>query len=206
MLRIALVSAISFASVGSSRADTLPLLGVPSGYTPGVPVSFDVYAPGLSGLTDYTLQFTVTAGSPPNPPDLTVNATPPNNLALYPFPNASNFNSTVGVSPGSNSLNVTITDSTSGLGVNTLLGVNDHLATISISPGVNLSGPITVQFTLNEFTTSRDVGFDLPPAFVILQNVDVPPGSPVPAPPALVLLGIAGICLAGRNRWMRAAR
>ncbi len=206
MLRIALVSAILFASVGSSRADTLPLLGVPSGYTPGVPVSFDVYAPGLSGLTDYTLQFTVTAGSPPNPPDLTVNATPPNNLALYPFPNASNFNATVGVSPGSNSLNVTITDSTSGLGVNTLLGVNDHLATIAISPGVNLSGPITVQFTLNEFTTSRDVGFDLPPAFVILQNVDVPPGSPVPAPPALVLLGIAGICLAGRNRWMRAAR
>ena len=206
MLRIALVSAIVFASVGTSRADTLPLLGVPSGYTPGVPVSFDVYAPGLSGLTDYTLQFTVTAGSPPNPPDLSVNATPPNNLGLYPFPNASNFNATVGVSPGSNSLNVTITDSTSGLGVNTLLGVNDHLATISISPGVNLSGPITVQFTLNEFTTSRDVGFDLPPAFVILQNVDVPPGSPVPAPPALVLLGIAGICLAGRNRWMRAAR
>ncbi len=206
MLRIALVSAIVFASVGTSRADTLPLLGVPSGYTPGVPVSFDVYAPGLSGLTDYTLQFTVTAGSPPNPPDLSVNATPPNNLGLYPFPNTSNFNATVGVSPGSNSLNVTITDSTSGLGVNTLLGVNDHLATIAISPGVNLSGPITVQFTLNEFTTSRDVGFDLPPAFVILQNVDVPPGSPVPAPPALVLLGIAGICLAGRNRWMRAAR
>ena len=206
MLRIALVSAILFASVGSSRADTLPLLGVPSGYTPGVPVSFDVYAPGLSGLTDYTLQFTVSAGSPPNPPDLSVNATPPNNLGLYPFPNTSNFNATVGISPGSNSLSVTITDSTSGLGVNTLLGVNDHLATIAISPGVNLSGPITVQFTLNEFTTSRDVGFDLPPAFVILQNVDVPPGSPVPAPPALVLLGIAGICLAGRNRWMRAAR
>ena len=112
----------------------------------------------------------------------------------------------MGVSPGSNSLSVTITDSTSGLGVNTLLGVNDHLATIAISPGVNLSGPITVQFTLNEFTTSRDVGFDLPPAFVIQQNVDVPPGSPVPAPPGLVLLGIAGFCLAGRNRWMRAAR
>ena len=206
MLRSALVAAILFASAGSSRADTLPLIGVPSGYTPGVQFSFDVYAPGLSGLTDYTLQFTITAGSPPNLPDLTVDATPPSNLALYPFPDTTNFNKSVDPVLGVNSYLVTITDATSGSGANTLLGVNDHLATIAISPGVNLSGPIAVKFTLNEFTTSRDVGFDLPPEFVIRQNTGDPPPPAVPAPPAFVLLAIGGLCLVGRKRWLRASR
>ena len=45
MLRTALVATILFASAGASRADTLPLLGLPSGYTPGTPISFDVFAP-----------------------------------------------------------------------------------------------------------------------------------------------------------------
>ena len=72
MLRIAIAAVLVLAiSVQVSRADTLPLVGVPSGYTPGVTFSFDISAPGLNGLTDYMLAFTVTAGRRsriPSPP------------------------------------------------------------------------------------------------------------------------------------------
>lgn len=201
MIRTALVAALVLLSAaGTSRADTLPLIGLPSGYTPGVPISFDVFAPGLSGLTDYTLQFTVTAGLPPNLPDLTVSATAPVGLAGYPFPDASNFNATVTSVAGVNSFNVTITDATSGAGVNTILGSNDRLATVTITPGVNLSGPITVQFTQNDFTTARDVGFELPGTATIDQLPSTPA---VPAPPSLVLLALGGLCFAGRQFFAR---
>ena len=198
MFRIALASTLLLVSAGSSRADTLPVLGLPSGYTPGQDFSFSIFAPGLTGLMDYTLQFTVTAGSPPNLPDLSVTASA-NGLADYPFPNTDNFGFAVDPGIGVNGFLVTITDSTSGLGVNTFLGVNDHLATVTISPGVNLSGPITVEFTLNQFSTARDVGFTKPDPFTIEQLPDTPPAA-VPAPPAWILLGLGGLCLAGRNR------
>ena len=204
MIRTALiVSLVLVSAAGTSRADTLPLIGLPSGYTPGVPISFDVFAPGLSGLTDYTLQFTVTAGLPPNLPDLTVSAKAPAGLAGYPFPDASNFNATVTSVAGVNGFNVAITDATSGAGVNTILGTNDRLATVTISPSVNLSGPITVQFTQNDFTTARDVGFDLPATVTIDQLPPAPVPDPVPAPPSLVLLALGGLCFVGRQFFTR---
>jgi hypothetical protein len=203
-----LIAAVAlFCAAGSSRADTLPLVGVPSGYFPGQAFSFDVYAPGLVGLTDYTLQFNVTAGVAPDLPDLTVSAAPA--ASNYPFPDTSNFSSSLSAAPGVNGPIVTIQDASSGSGVDTVLGVNDRLATITISPGVNLSGPITITFTLNEFTTARDVGFDLPPPIVITPNEDpsgpTDPAAPVPAPPAVLLAGIGGLCFLARSRFRRAA-
>jgi hypothetical protein len=197
MLRALVVFAALTTFAGATRADTLPLLGVPAGYTPGQAFSFDIYAPGLVGLTDYTLQFSVTAGSPPNLPDLTVQVDPA--ASAYPFPDTSNFATSQSVVAGVNSIFVTVSDATSGSGVNTLSGVNDHLATVSISPGVNLSGPITISFMQNDFTTSRDVGFDLPPPIVIPELPSGPNPEPVPAPPGVVLAGVAGLCLAARS-------
>lgn len=204
MLRNALVAAALFLAAGSARADTLPLIGVPGSYDPGVSFSFDIYAPGLVGLTDYTLQFSVTAGAAPNLPDLAVTAAPAS--TAYPFPDTTNFSASNSASPGVNSFFVTLSDASSGSGVDTILNVSDHLATITISPGVNLSGPIVIEFTQNEFTTARDVSFDLPPPIIITPREDpTPPTEPVPAPPALVLLGIGGLCLAARNRFRRSA-
>jgi hypothetical protein len=203
MIRTVFVSAIVLFAAESARAETLPLVGVPTGYTPGVAFTFDITAPGLTGLTDYTLAFTVTAGSPPNLPDLTVTIAPP--ASGSPFPDTSNFSPTIDTSPGVNSYFITLTDASSGSGVNTSAGVNDNLATVTITPGVNLSGPITIQFTQNDFSTSRDVGFDLPPTFTINQ---LPGGGPeaVPGPSAWLLLGLGGLCVAGRNRWLRTTR
>ena len=104
---------------------------------------------------------------------------------------------------GVNSFNVTITDATSGAGVNTILGSNDRLATVTISPGVNLSGPITVQFAQNDFTTARDVGFELPGTATLDQLPPAPVPDPVPAPPSLVLLALGGLCFAGRQFFAR---
>lgn len=202
MTRIALIAAALFVAAGTSRADTLPLVGVPSSYTPGQTFSFDVFAPGLVGLRDYTLQFTVSSGTAPNAPDLTV--TPGPATTNYPFPDTSNFFSAQ--STVSNETFVTIADATNlPEGVNTQLGVSDRLSTISISPGVNLSGPITITFTLNEFTTGRDVTFDLPAPIIINQNDGPIDPAPVPAPPGVVLLAIGGLCLAGRARFRRSA-
>lgn len=207
MIRTLLAAVALLCTAGSSRADTLPLVGVPSGYFPGQAFSFDVYAPGLVGLTDYTLQFNVTAGVAPDLPDLTVSAAPA--ASNYPFPDTSNFSTAQGSSPVVNGPIVIIQDASSGSGVDTALGVNDRLATITISPGVNLSGPITITFTLNEFTTARDVGFDLPPPIIITPNEEpsgpTDPAAPVPAPPAVLLAGIGGLCFLARSRFRRAA-
>jgi len=205
MIRTLLAAAALVCVAGPSHADTLPLVGVPSGYNPGQSFAFDVYAPGLVGLTDYTLQFSVTAGVAPVFPDLTVSAAPA--ATNYPFPDTSNFTTGQSSSPGVNGPIVLIQDATSGpAGVDTVLGVNDRLATITISPGVNLSGPITITFTLNELTTARDVGFDLPPPIIITPNENpTGPTAPVPAPPAAVLAGIGGLCFLARSRFRRTA-
>ncbi len=200
MTRIALASITLACVVSSVRADTLPVVGVPASYTPGTDFSFNISAPGLNGLTDYTLSFGVTAGSPPNLPDLSVSAIA--STTNYVFaPDSSNFTVTPTTQPGVNSYFLTISDATSGAGVNTALGVNDNLATITISPGVNLSGPIVIEFTQNDFTTSRDVGFKLPPPIVIPELPSGP--AAVPVPPALLLVAIGGLCFAVRNGWSR---
>jgi hypothetical protein len=204
MIRTLLAAAALLVAAGSSRADVLPLVGVPSGYNPGVAFTFDVSAPGLVGLTDYTLQFSVTAGVAPNLPDLVVTAAPA--ATNYPFPDATNFTTTYMSSPGVNGPILMIQDASSGSGIDTVLGVNDRLATITVSPGVNLAGPITITFTLNEFTTARDVSFDLPPPIIITPNEDpTGPTAPVPAPPAAVLAGIGGLCFLARTRFRRTA-
>ncbi|HXD85823.1 MAG TPA: hypothetical protein VN641_04975 [Urbifossiella sp.] len=194
-----LTSLVLLAVARPSRADTLPLIGLPTGYTPGVAVTFDITAPGLNGLTDYTLAFTVMSGPTSAPPDLTISAAPP--ATGYPFPDASNF-FTETDSLGQNQLSFIIQDASSASGVNTVLGLSDRLAVVTIAPGATLSGPITVTFTDNTFDASRDVSFPLPAAFVIAE---LPPTTAVPAPPAWLLLGVGGLCLAGRQRLRRAA-
>ena len=74
------------------------------------------------------------------------------------------------------------------------------MASDPVTPGVNLSGPITVQFTQNDFTTARDVGFELPGTATIDQLPSTPA---VPAPPSLVLLALGGLCFAGRQFFAR---
>lgn len=197
MMRTALAMLALVAAAGSSRADTLPLItDAPSGYTPGTPFTFNISAPGLTGLVDYQITMTVTAGTPPGLPDLVVTAA--SATTEYAFAqDGGNFNVTYGSDAASGTYSVIMSDFTNGLGVNTAPGDHDNLATVSISPGVNLSGPIVIGFTQNDFTTSRDVGFDLPAPLVIPE---LPPAPAVPAPPALVLVVIAGACLVARQR------
>ncbi|HEY2911659.1 MAG TPA: hypothetical protein VGI99_15510 [Gemmataceae bacterium] len=200
MPRAAILTALAImAFARPARADTLPLIGLPTGYTPGVAVTFDLTAPGLNGLTDYSLAFTVMSGPTTAPPDLTISAAPP--ATGYLFPDASNF-FTETDSLGQNQLSFIIQDTSSVGGVSTVLGVNDRLAIVTLAPGATLSGPITVTFTDNTFDTSRDVSFPLPAAFVIAE---LPPTTAVPGPPAWLLLGLGGLCLAGRQRLRRAA-
>jgi hypothetical protein len=185
-------------AAGLSRADTLPLIVAPTNFTPGTPFNFEVFAPGLSGLGDYSLAFAVTAGPPASPVDLTVSVSPPAGLTGYPFPDASNF--FVATDASGNTVTVTVDDASSGLPVTTAAGVNDHLATVTIGPGVNLSGPITVTFSPDSsFGLGRDVTFDPPPAFTINPETAQPPTS-VPAPAGWLLLGVGGIGVAAVRR------
>lgn len=203
MKRFALAAAaLVLFGVGSGRAETLPLLVIPTTYTPGVPVSFEIFAPGLNGLTSYQLDFTVTAGVPTDLPVSGVSASPPTGLSGYPFPDTTQF-ALAGDVTG-NVRTVTITDGTSGAAVNTTAG-RDHLATVLITPRPGFTGPITVEFVNAEFDTSRDLTVDLPPAFTISPDT-APPIATVPAPPGVVLLGLGGIgLLAGRRLFARAA-
>lgn len=186
-------------AAGTARADTLPTLSAPAEYTPGTPFNVEIYAAGLTGLTDYTLQFTVTAGTPPSEPDLTLTAGPPSGLTAYPFPDGSNFHADVSPAVGQ-TIGVMLTDATTGSAVNTVAGVNDHLATLTIAPGVGLTGPISITFTSADFSVAHDIGNPPLPSLTINQASPPPPSS-VPAPAGLVLLGVGGLGLAVGRRW-----
>jgi hypothetical protein len=191
LLAFAAVAALS----GSARADTLPLiLDQPPEYIPGGPtVSFTLHAPALDAFTSFHIELLFQTDN--DPPDLTVGAIRPGDSA-YPFGASGNFSGTPG-SPEANTVRFIIDGS--GDAVQTFAGLNDLLATITITPGPTLTGAILVSVDPNtvRFAHFSESGSDNPPdPFLINQ------GSPaaVPAPPAWLLMGIGGLGLATFRR------
>jgi MYXO-CTERM domain-containing protein len=178
------------------RADTLPLIqDQPTEYIPGVPLMFELHAPGLVDFTRFHIDLVFQTEN--DPANLTVSADRPDALS-YPFGATGNFSAFPSFPPEGNPVTLSI-DGSGTLAITTA-GVNDLLAIVTLTPGEDLTGAIlvsidpgTLRFDRNgEITPTID-----PPAPFFIQQ-----GEPkaAPAPAAWVLLGIGGVALLRRSR------
>lgn len=184
-------------STASARADILPLiLDTPGTYQPGSPFSFEVRVPGVVDFTAYTIELMFDTGVAN--PDLTLSAAPV--AGQYPFPSLSNFQT--GITANGNSMSLTLTDSTAPPGAQTAAGVNDLIAVVTVTPGPNFTGPITI--SVNPDTLSFDINseatptIEAPPAITVAQGQSPPQAVPTPA--AWLTMSLGGLILAARRR------
>jgi hypothetical protein len=179
-----------------ARADTIPIIdNLPATYTPGKSFTFGLSLPALSAFSSYDLQLVLSTDRPN--PALTASAAPGTN---YPFPATGRFLTTLDQPPGFNLEILSLADAVAGPGVSVTPGANDQLATITVTPGADFSGPIELSIGgSSSFTygpNSGTFGFptDIPPI------EEAPPSTaPVPAPSGAILLGIGGLVFGWRR-------
>lgn len=208
---LAVVAAVGL-TAAPARAETLPLIeGMPSTYTPGQPFSFTLRVPELLGLAAYNLElkFGTTVTNPP----LLAFATPAD-ADRYVFGSTDRLGFGFAIDPNGTEVRLSLIDPFDNLpgrdpGVDVVAGANDTLATITVSPGVGLTGPITISVgDATNFQYILESGtFDPPSPFVVQQADTGPPvgGNPVPAPPAALLLGFGAVALLARAKLTRRA-
>ena len=184
-----------------ARAETLPLIeNLPATYTPGETFTFQLRVPELVDFTGYSLQL-VFSTDVLNPNLFAFGTAATSN---YPFPSSAGFQSTLSTIQDGNQVILTIADSTDP-GVTVTPGGNDMLATITVTPGADLTGPIRLSigpdavFFYNTELNSYEAPTDIPP---IEQGA---PPAPVPAPAGVVLLGFGALLLGLRARLRAAA-
>lgn len=195
---LAFLAFLALLTLGTpSRADTVPQFeGIPATYSPGVPFSFNVLAPDLFDFTGFTVLLRFEASV--IDPDLSATAAP--GVGRYPFSSTGGF-TVNGTPPGLGETIYTLTFGDSGPLTMTTAGVRDLLAVVTVTPGATLTGDITItsgsETVLLYNTEGRNDG---PPEPAVVGQ-----GAAVPAPAGVVLVGIAGLVLACRNRLKRLA-
>lgn len=183
-------------TAGSSRADVIPLFSdVPATYVPGTSFTFLVTVPEVNGLSNYNVDLIFDAAV--NSPNLTVSAAPSPNE--YVFPTSSGFSTSSFTGPGPNEVSVQFSDSILPNYVTTVTGVNDVLGVITVNPGSDLTGPITVSFDPSTFVNYFSEGNDTPDNSVTIDQGTAPP-APVPTPAAWMSMAIGALVLLGRER------
>jgi hypothetical protein len=194
MRRITFAVAMLAGLAGSARADGIPQIdGLPPNptYTPGIPFSFEVRAPGLPDFSGFNVQLLFEASVPD--PDLSAVAVEPS--SQYPFPSGAFSSGGLPPDPGGDTY--TLMFSGGGPSVFTTAGVNDLLAIVTVTPGADLTGEIDISFGNQTVLSYNQEGgtFPLPGTLTVEQ------AEPVPAPAGIILAGIGGVLLSCK-RWL----
>jgi hypothetical protein len=124
-------------------ADIQLIEGLPSSYTPGQPVAFDVRLPAITELGSYNIDLVLESTSGTAGVDFffDVAATAPT-VTNYIFPSAVNFFDAVNIdSPSQHRITLTDFDVA---GVNVIPGANDRVATVVFQTTSNFDGPLSV--------------------------------------------------------------
>jgi hypothetical protein len=198
------VVALVAGSAPPARADTLPIVeNLPATYTPGQSFSFQLGLPQLYEFTGYTLQLNLET-QVQNPALGVSGAAATSN---YPFAASTSFQSSTGTTIDGSGVTLTISDSVAEPGVTVtppstgIAGSNYSLATVTVSPGASLTGPIALSvdpssvFFYNTEFGSYNTPANIPP----IDQATTGSPAPVPAPAGAVLLGVGGLVLALRR-------
>jgi len=197
MLRMPFAVAVAFAALtaGTSRADVIPLFNdVPATYIPGTPFTFQIIVPEVNGLNSFNVDLIFDTAV--TSPDITVSAAPL--ASQYVFPTTSGFTTSSFTGPGPNEVSVLFSDSAI-TPVTTVTGVNDLLGVVTVSPGADLTGPITISFDSSSGVNYFTEGFDVLPDPVTVDQ-GMPPPPTVPTPAGWLSMAIGVLILGGRER------
>jgi len=181
--------------------------GLPSSYTPGQPVTFDVHLPPISNLGSYNVDVVLESDTGIAGTDFyfDVAATTPA-ATNYVFPSSANFFDAANVDPVMrHRISLTDFDFT---GVNVAPGTNDRVANVVFQTAPTFTGNLSL------FVDADGLILDTPdivptpvPGFASLQ-ADIAASGPIELPavpePASVLM--AGISVLGALIWSRYAR
>jgi hypothetical protein len=171
---------------------------LPATYTPGQAFSFQVTLPALTNFTQYSLQLLF--GTDVTNPSLTASGAAAS--TGYPFAGSTNFSSVLGATPDPTQVLLTISDSAPAslpFGATTTSGT--PLATITVTTGADLTGPINLSIGSDTFFNyNAETGSYPPPTDIPPINQGVAPPAPVPAPAAAILFGLGGLVLVARRR------
>jgi hypothetical protein len=206
MMRSALAAlALTLCASAPARADTLPLLeGVPDTYSPGTAFTFTVRVPALTDLTSYSIDlvFSTEVTDPPLFASASAALTTANG-GRYVFPSNAGFQSTLTTFNGGTDVLLTIADS--GPLTNTTPGVNDTLALVTVTPGADFKGPITISLGADTLVSANFENGTPPPfdPITVQQAGDTGGGdpNPVPAPPGVALFALGALALGVRRKF-----
>ncbi|HEV3440441.1 MAG TPA: hypothetical protein VG122_24010, partial [Gemmata sp.] len=106
--------------------------------------------------------------------------------------------------PGPNEVSVLFSDSAI-TPVTTVTGVNDVLGVVTVSPGSDLTGPITISFDSSSGVNYFSEGLDTLPGPVTVDQ-GMPPPPTVPTPAGWLSMAIGALILAGRERLKKRQR
>lgn len=204
MIRSALAAlALVLSATSPARADTLPLLeGVPGTYSPGTSFTFTVRVPALFDLSSYSIDLVF--GTEVTEPPLFASASAALTAAdggRYVFPSNGGFQSTLSTFQGGTDIQLTLADS--GPLTNTVVGANDTIALVTVTPGTDFSGAITISLGGD---TLVDANFEggTPPPFEPITITQAGGGggdpNPVPAPPGVALFALGALALGLRRK------
>lgn len=201
MTRTALATLAGLALLAApARADILPVISdAPATYAPGQPFTFELRVPGVADFSAYSIELDFDTNIPN--PNITLAGNP--DPTQYPYPSVGTFQAGVTTVPGSTMVALTVSDSASP-GVTTTPGVNDLIVKVTVTPGADFSGPITI--SVNPDTLLLDVNTELTPVILAPDPITVEqgaPASPVPTPAAWATFGLGGLLLAARRRVLR---
>ena len=168
---------------------------MPATYTPGTPFSFDVRVPLLTDFTAFSAQL-VFATDLVDPP-LFVSAAAPTAGpgGRYVFPSNTNFQSSSFRSDMLSEVSLYISGSTA-TGVLAAPDGNDTLARVTVQPGAELTGPITISLGSDTlFMRNMETSYSDTDAVTVDRSDTGPVTNPAPAP-AWCCSASAGCCSA----------
>ena len=214
MRLLAVLPAVLLLAAPCAAAPMLAIDGLPGGYTPGQPLTFDVLLTGAENLASYFIEIGLTLETgQPGTDAWFLEPGPPASRYVF-FAHDTHFEAAVHTVAGQHILSLSgfndpdddhVLD-----GVDTVAGVNDRVATVTVQTLPSLTGAIYLTLaagTLELDTPDKDAGGTPAPivGFATLQAdlaASPPAEVPVPEPATLALVAAGGLgaALARRRR------
>ncbi len=187
--------------------------GLPTSFTPGDSFTFSVKLTGAQGLASYDIPLVLSAASGTPEVDFGFDPVPTAAPANYVFPSDLFFFAIAFPQGAEDHLAISDFNFDSGfnlVGVDTVAGVNDVLAVVSVTTTTGVTGPLTISID-ESFLQLDNVDLDPIPDFAdVLANLPATTitqsqQATVPEPASLLVwsLGAAGLTVISRRRCKR---
>ncbi|TWU48575.1 hypothetical protein Poly51_44750 [Rubripirellula tenax] len=199
---------VSLSLPASSLAAGVRIIDAPATYQPGQSFTFDVIVPSMTSLSSYNIDVLITGSTGVVLSDFQVESVVPAVPASgYVFSSNNDFfAATFQTSAATQTVNLSDFDLT---GVNTVIGVNDRIATVSVSTLASFQGDLQLSIDLNALILDGPESSPTPvPEFATIlsdttnQPLAIVSAAAVPEPGTCLLLATSSLLLFIHRRRM----